>query len=71
MMSNYYNGYNRKDLIKFLKFQDDMPNLFLHKEEELNGEFWGDEDDDYCEESCSTRPIVFKQYNDNLKSDNW
>lgn len=63
MMSNY----SRKDLIKFLQFQEDMPHLFLSREDELNGEFWGP-DDDYDEPLV---PIISKKYNDNLKSDNW
>ena len=63
MMSNY----SRKDLIKFLQFQEDMPHLFLSREDELNGEFWGPDDD--CDEPLV--PIISKKYNDNLKSDNW
>lgn len=61
MMSNY----SRKDLIRFLQFQEDMPHLFLSREDELNGEFWGPEDDYYDE------PITLAPYNDNLKSDDF
>ena len=64
MMSNY----SRKDLIKFLQFQEDMPHLFLSKEDELNGAFWGpEEDEDYYEPITS----LHKEYNDNLKSDDF
>ena len=63
MMSNY----SRKDLIRFLQFQEDMPHLFLSKEDELNGGFWGpEEDEDYDEE-----PIILAPYNDELKSDDF
>lgn len=62
MMSNY----SRKDLIKFLQFQEDMPHLFLSREDELNGEFWGPEDDEDYDE-----PIILAPYNDNLKSDDF
>lgn len=62
MMSNY----SRKDLIKFLQFQEDMPHLFLSREDELNGEFWGAEDDEDYDD-----PIISAPYNDNLKSDDF
>jgi len=66
MMSNY----SRKDLIKFLQFQEDMPHLFLSPEDELNGHFWGpDYDEDYCDEPLNISSL--KTYNDSLKSDNW
>ena len=61
-MSNY----SRKDLIKFLQFQEDMPHLFLSREDELNGEFWGPEDDEDYDEA-----IILAPYNDNLKSDDF
>lgn len=59
---------SRRDLIKFLQIQEDMPQLFLSEEDELNGEFWGDPDDDYDDSPCLK---ASKPYNDNLKSDNW
>ena len=66
MMCNY----SRKDLIRFLQFQEDMPHLFLSEEDELNGAFWGpDYDEDYYDE-----PLIIsapKNYSDALKSDNW
>lgn len=43
-----------------------MPHLFLSREDELNGEFWGPEDDDDYDE-----PITLAPYNDNLKSDDF
>ena len=67
MMSNY----SRKDLIKFLQFQEDMPHLFLSREDELNGEFWGPDDEDYYDEPLVVASVIPKKYNDNLKSDNW
>ena len=62
-MSNY----GRKDLIKFLQFQEDMPHLFLSREDELNGEFWGPEDD----EDYNEGPLTLAPYNDDLKSDDF
>lgn len=64
------NRYSRKDIIKFLQFQEDFPSLFLSREGELNGEFWGP--DDYSDEPMiDERPMKVKEYNDDLKSDNW
>ena len=62
-----YNRYNRRDLIKFLQFQEDFPQLFLSEEDELNGGFWGDADDDYTD--VPNKPVA--KYNDDLKSDKW
>ena len=64
-----YNRYSRKNIIDFLKFQEDFPHLFLSKEDALNGEFWGPDDGDYYDEPLTT--AIPKNYNDNLKSDNW
>lgn len=62
-----HNGYSRKDIIRFLQFQEEWPYLFLSKEDEFNGEFWGYDDEEYY----NIAPIIPKEYNDNLKSDNW
>ena len=66
------NRYSRKEVIRFLQFQEDMPHLFLSKEDELNGEFWGPEDEDYYDKSSLLgfqKHLDFQGYNDNLKSD--
>ena len=66
--------YGRKNVIKFLQMQEDMPQLFLSRDDSLNGEFWGP--DDLDEEQYYAPPPhkgkrPEKPFNDNLKSDNW
>jgi hypothetical protein len=72
-MSNYkqnFQRYRQEDVEKFMQIKARMPHLFLTSEDELNGEFWGDEDDDYDDSPISRKPYD-KPYTDDLKSDNW
>ena len=38
--------------VNFYRLSKAMPELFLHREDELNGEFWDCEDDDWTDDGC-------------------